>query len=172
MTVEIDPYLYHACGYHESIPDIKNFNIFKKAEDIKWDTSKVNIFIIGQSHYINFDFGFTDICSCVPFTTDLHIETFSIEKEKEYRLPQFIKEKTKECIKIEVRGKVVAGLSDLDDHQSLKVFSHTFTKDSITKIVLMPPQKQNHTRQLCYKTLHTYPEYNRSLETQTEIFLS
>lgn len=161
----IDPYIYHACGSKKEIGNVNSFHILKAKEGLRWGELGLNVYIIGQSHFIEFDFDFVDLCSCTPFPSKAYTKIFSVRDDFAYHLPEFYNKERQ--LKIKIQGRAMAGISHIEDEPGGLFFTHDFGNEALTKIVFSPVTKQS--SKACYKTLHTYTEYDRSLETRTEI---
>ncbi len=157
------PYIYHACGHKETLPDINTFHVFQ-TNKIDWYGMEVDVYIIGQSHFIQIQSNFLDLCACIPFQSSLKSKEISVQENIEYILPTYIDMELK--AEIEIRGRAVAGMSELSSKENLFCFEHQFENDALTKIMFLFSPDQS---TFYYKTLHTYVEYDRTLETEARI---
>ena len=160
--MEIKPYIYHGVGLNKNLPAISQFTVFKSVTNMQWGPYTLDVYIIGQSHFIQFNLGFSELCACVPFETRENVHSFSVENEYTYKLPSLIHDN----IEIKVGGKVLSDISDLELEAKEIVIGHDFNNEGRTKLVFKNITKEKHAT---YQTLHTYPEYGMSLITSTEL---
>ena len=140
------------CAYS----DVPDFRVFKSLIETT-KIGSVDMMIIGSSHAIKTDFGFCEIFSCEGFNAAGEVKSFDICKDSILHTHA----SSGDGWRADVNFSRIESMQE-DGECSI---CHVFPNGGATYINIL----ENNNEIFKYSTIHTYPEFDCSISTETSI---